>query len=243
MSRETLPASLRRPLRTILGLGTLTIGIALASPGFGQSAPGRNRDSGANPPPSQGHVHAEPIGPLPDDRVGIRTAPLLLITRTDVQEDLGLSATQVKAALKQVEKLRAAAAGLKDMPPDQAVARRRAIDESELRWLEVNLSEAQRDRLGQIDLWWEGTSAFLSRPQLTSRLELTEAQSRDLKAAITKRNATRTSRGFDLEAERTLRREGLRILSQTQRERLHAILGKPFEPHEIAASNPRGTRR
>ncbi len=46
---------------------------------------------------------------LPDERLGIRTAPLLLLSRPDVRADLALDPSQTTAALKAISDLHAKA--------------------------------------------------------------------------------------------------------------------------------------
>ncbi len=94
--------------------------------------------------------------PLPDNRLGIRTAPLLLLSRRDVQTDLQLSPPQAEAAEVAIRDLYVKANGLRGLKGDKVIAERRAIDEQQRQWIETNLSETQRKRIVQIDLQWEG---------------------------------------------------------------------------------------
>ena len=68
--------------------------------------------------------------PLPDERLGVRTAPLLLLSRPDVCADLGLSARQVDDAEAAISDLYVRAAALKGQVGQPAVAARKAIDEA-----------------------------------------------------------------------------------------------------------------
>src|SRR4051794_11395527 len=73
---------------------------------------------------------------LPDSRHGVRTAPLLLLTRPDVRADLRLDASQTGAAEEAIRGLYAKAQAIKGMKDEKAVAARRAIDLEQQKWLE-----------------------------------------------------------------------------------------------------------
>lgn len=113
---------------------------------------------------------------LPDSRLGVRTAPILLLSRADVQADLKLSGEQILSARRAIADLHARAAALRGRPDAEVVASRRLIDEAQQRWLDQQLSEPQRHRLLQIDLQWEGPMALVSRPWLAEQLALTAEQ-------------------------------------------------------------------
>src|SRR4029079_250908 len=70
---------------------------------------------------------AEPP-PLPDSRLGVRTAPLLLLSRPDVQADLGLTPEQTSSAQRTITALYVQATALKGRPDAEVLAARRAID-------------------------------------------------------------------------------------------------------------------
>ena len=84
---------------------------------------------------------------LPDSRMGIRTAPLLLMTRPDVQADLKLEAEQVASLHKTIEELSQRAQALRGKTGPEVVAERRSIDDAQGRWLTDNLREDQLARL------------------------------------------------------------------------------------------------
>jgi hypothetical protein len=107
-------------------------------------------------------------------------------------------------------------------------ARRRAINEAEEEWLKSRLSDAQRKRLVEIDLQWEGPSALISRPILADHIGLTPEQRAKLAQAIAERNRQR-ARGGDLrESEFQLFQQARTILTPEQRERWKAMLGRSF---------------
>ena len=115
---------------------------------------------------------------LPDSRMGIRTAPLLLLTRPDVQADVGLEPSQADALHKTINELSQRAQALRGKTGGEVVAERRAIDDAQAQWLTTNLSEQQLRRLSQIDLQWEGSSALVSRPSVADMLKLNVRQVR-----------------------------------------------------------------
>ncbi|MGE3820202.1 MAG: hypothetical protein AB7I30_12350 [Isosphaeraceae bacterium] len=171
-----------------------------------------------------------PAGGLPDDRLGVRTAPLLLLSRADVREDLGMSARQSADAEAAIADLYARAAQLRGKTGEEVLAGRKAVDEAQRAWVEAHLSAEQRDRLVQIDLQWEGPSALVSRPIVRDTLSLSAEQQAEIHRAIDRRNAARGTDASREEAESGLARAVLSTLSEAQRERWKAILGKPFTP-------------
>ena len=76
---------------------------------------------------------AEDEAPLPDSRLGYRTAPLLLLSRPDVRADLAMNADQASSAQKAIRSIYLQAAALKGKPNDEATIRAQAEDELELR--------------------------------------------------------------------------------------------------------------
>src|SRR5258707_429902 len=87
---------------------------------------------------------------LPDERLGVRTVPLLLVSRPDVRADLGLDQAQTDAARLAIDDLHRRAGALRGLPDDKVIAARRAIDEAEQRWIATHLSPKQTARLVQI---------------------------------------------------------------------------------------------
>ena len=59
---------------------------------------------------------------MPDGRFGCRTAPILLLTRPDVQAELQLEPRQISGAKGAIARLRERAAGLKGKDGSAAVA-------------------------------------------------------------------------------------------------------------------------
>lgn len=170
-------------------------------------------------------------GPLPDSRLGIRTAPLLLLSRGDVQADLQLSRTQIDAAEAAIKDLYVKAAALRGVAGDQALAGRRAIDAQQREWIETQLSEPQRTRIVQIDLQWEGPTALVSRPAVAEMLELSVEQVGALRKVVAEAAQRRAQQGAKAgEVDGELARQTLATLTDTQRQRWKAMLGRPFQP-------------
>lgn len=168
--------------------------------------------------------------PLPDSRLGVRTAPLLLLSRRDVQADLGMSREQVTEADRAIATLHARAVQVRGMTGETAVAARRAIDEEQQRWIETHLSEEQRVRVVQVDLQWEGASALISRPSMSDSLGLNPQQLATLKQLAQDARGRRARGEAAMETHRRFAGQALEVLSDTQRESWKAMLGKPFHP-------------
>jgi hypothetical protein len=164
---------------------------------------------------------------LPDTRLGVRTAPLLLLSRPDVQADLRLEPAQIAAAQNTINELTQRAAALRGKSGAAVVAERRAIDEAQVDWLGKNLTGNQLTRLRQIELQWEGTSAMLSRPTVAEYLKLTADQRQSLVRAISERNAQRSRGMTTARDEAALSQKAQGILSGTQQELWANLLGSP----------------
>jgi hypothetical protein len=163
---------------------------------------------------------------LPDARLGVRTAPLLLLSRPDVQADLRLEPAQIAEARKSIEGLTRRAATLKGRSGPAVVAERRAIDEAQVEWLSKNLTGNQLIRLRQIELQWEGPSALLSRPTVAEQLRLTSEQRQLLAQMISQRNALR-AQGKPSKDQAAFTQATNEVLSADQRELWESLLGSP----------------
>jgi hypothetical protein len=165
---------------------------------------------------------------LSDDRLGVRTAPLLLLSRPDVRAELRLDAAQSAEADKALAELYEQALALKGHRGPDADNRKRAIDLAGEQWLESKLSETQRKRFSQIELQWEGPSALIHRPMISEALGLSAEQRARLSEAIAVRDRQRDV-GADLwECERRLFEQARALLTSEQRQRWRAMLGPPF---------------
>ena len=179
---------------------------------------------------------------LPDERLGIRTAPLLLLSRPDVRADLGLSPEQGDKAESAIADLYVRAASIRGKKGSQAVAARRAIDEAQAVWFKGNLTAAQLVRLTQIDLQWEGPTALISRPVVADSLALTTDQRAALAKAVDERNAARALPRSSRADEEKLAKTALSLLDPTQKERWRSMLGNPFTPQLASTLAPPAAR-
>ena len=194
--------------------------------------------AGPEPSPSTSQGSA----PLPDDRLGVRTAPILLLSRPDVRADLGLNPRLAEEAEMALSDLYVRAAALKGKSGAQAVAARQAIDDAQRRWFQSELTLQQRNRLVQIDLQWEGPSALVSRPVVADTLDLSPDQRAALADAVKKRREARSRPGPAQADEPALTRQALAVLTPSQRELWRSMLGQPFVPR-LASAKPDGAAR
>lgn len=179
---------------------------------------------------------------VPDDRLGTRVAPLLLLGRPDVRADLRLNPRKEAHARDAIEDLYARALATRGKTGPEALAARREIDEAQAQWLDELLNDDQRARIEQIDLQWEGPAALVKRKGLAEELELSPAQQKSLTEAVARRDVLRRNPANAREAEAQLARAVLVALEPAQRERWHAMLGRPFTLEAVAkAQEP--TRR
>ena len=173
---------------------------------------------------------------LPDDRLGSRTAPLLLLSRPDVQADLKLEATQVAEAQKMILELTQRGLQLRGKTGQEAIAGRRAIDEAQLDWLGKNLTGNQLDRLQQLELQWEGPSAILSRETVAEYLKLTSTQRQSLPRIITERR-TEKSAPTSVSDEVAYHQKVRGVLSAEQQELWVNLLGRRLQFNSSTIAN------
>jgi hypothetical protein len=166
--------------------------------------------------------------PLTDDRLGIGTAPLLLLSRPDVRAEVGLDASQAADADGTLNELYQQALALKGQHGQEERNRKRAIDEAGELWLQTRLTEVQRKRFSQLDLQWEGASALIKRPVVADHLRLTPEQHALLSEAIAARDRRRATGADHWECERQLFVQTRALLTTEQRQRWRAMLGPPF---------------
>jgi hypothetical protein len=161
-----------------------------------------------------------------NERFGMRIAPIYLLLRPDVQLDLQLNRRQVDGAERLIARLRERGRGLKHKANQAAMAERRAIDETMAGWLRHELSEAQLERLTQINLQWEGASA-LSRSVVAEYLVLGEVQRLKIDRILAERDRRRAAGGLAPGEFDRFSREALAILTPPQREQWDSLLGPP----------------
>jgi hypothetical protein len=177
--------------------------------------------SGAGPDPPAGEVR------VPDERFGSRTAPILLLSRPDVQTDLHLDAWQIAAAKREIARLIEKALSLKDKKGQAIQGERLRIDNEMVRWLTATLSAPQRERLLQVNLQWEGAAA-LTRPHVVTHLNLSEPQCVAIKRLVTQLEETRRARGMLKPVEiGRFTAQAQAVLSPGQKEDWDSLLGPP----------------
>jgi hypothetical protein len=164
---------------------------------------------------------------LPDTRLGIRTAPLLLLSRPDVQADLRLEPVQITGIHDTINELTRRALALRGKTGVAVIAERRAIDEAQADWLARNLSGNQLARLRQIELQWEGARAMLSRPTVAEYLKLTPEQRQALVRTITQGNLQRSRGASAPQAEQAMSDAARSVLSKIQQDLWANLLGTP----------------
>ena len=165
-----------------------------------------------------------------DDRLGVRTTLLFLLLRSDIQKDLALEPAQVVELNRFANALYRKALTLKGKNGPGVVAARRAIDEEESNWLRSHLRPEQHERLGQIDLQWEGASALLSRPVIAEYLGLTAEQQGQIARVY---NDARKKRGgagpWTYKEHLEITKKAIALLSEKQQHFWARVLGRPCE--------------
>ncbi|WP_435008474.1 hypothetical protein P12x_005682 [Tundrisphaera lichenicola] len=171
---------------------------------------------------------------LPDESRGHRIAPLLLLSRPDIRDDLQLPAAMVTEVDRAIDDLFTKAAALKGQTGDAAIEGRRAVDEGERVWLETRLSPEQRERLAQLELQWEGPAAMASRPIVAEALALSDDQKTTLARAVAECRAHKDE-GFA--AQQALATQAIATLSEGQKLRWERMLGRPFSPRATSSAS------
>jgi hypothetical protein len=165
-----------------------------------------------------------------DGRRGTRTAPIILLTRQDVQADLRLSPELIADANRTGAEIYQKALALKGKDGAAVVEARRAIDREASLWLTSNLTERQLSRLDQIDLQWEGMSAMLSRPFIADYMGLTPDQRRALARIIASHADPRRAQTVRSPSDQgKLAHDALAVLSDRQQQLWSRLLGTPFQ--------------
>lgn len=193
----------------------------------------------------------EPVSAIPDEALGVPFAPILLLTRSDVRSDLRMTDEQTSRALETVRILRLQAASLRGRTKADVVAGLKGLDASERRWLKENLTPEQQVRLSQLDLQWEGAGALVRRPIVADSIGLDATQRQALQTAVAVRDASRrqspdaaetpqAQAAKILAAEKVLGKTTLGLLTDAQKQRYHAMLGRPceFKTSTAAAAAP-----
>ena len=173
---------------------------------------------------------------LPDDSRGTRVAPMLLLTRADVREDLLFPPDQVGELEKAVDDLHKKAAALKGKTGAEAVGLRKAVDDGQKTWLEAHLTPDQVIRLYQIDLRWEGPVAIVTRPTVAEDLALSTEQKSAFNRAVHERNAHVEKTKDHVAADRRFAVRTTSILNESQKLRWEEMIGRPILNRNAAAT-------
>jgi hypothetical protein len=167
---------------------------------------------------------AEPL----DDRFGTRTAPMILLARTDVQADLKLTAEQIDQVNRAGALLYWKAYRLRGKREAAVLQARRAIDDEATTWLKEHLTEWQYSRLHEIDLQWEGVGAMLSRPIIAESLSIDPDQQHKLLAILaTRYDSLHARQPWTIADQEHLSQRVLPLLTPNQRELWARLLGPP----------------
>jgi hypothetical protein len=161
-----------------------------------------------------------------DGRFGRPIAPIYLLLRPDVQLDLQLKRRQVAGAEDQFARLAERLLTVKSKSGQAAMTERRAIDEAMEAWLHHELSEAQRERLTQISLQWEGASA-MRRPSVVEYLRLVEPQRLKIEHLLADRDRRHAAGVLSPAEFGTMSREALAVLTPLQKQQWDGLLGPP----------------
>ncbi len=177
--------------------------------------------TGAGPNPVPGEVT------VPDERFGSRMAPILLLTRSDVQTDLSLDPRQIASAKTEIARLIEKARQLMSKNGPAIQDKRQRIDLEMIRWLKATLSEDQRERLLQVNLQWEGAMA-MTRPHIRTHLKLTEPQCLAIDSLVAQLKSRRRERGVLNPVELgQFTAQARAVLTPVQQENWDSLLGPP----------------
>jgi hypothetical protein len=169
-----------------------------------------------------------------DDRLGVRTAPIFLLTRPDIQADLKLDSRQIALCRRAALALQRQASLLRGRKDAGANAARLQVDDEMTRWLSKALSPDQLARLDQIDMQWEGAAAMLTRPFLAESLNLTPEQERNIRECISEGRAQRARGAWTYDDHHNQARKASATLDERQGRLWAHVLGDPCLFH-IAA--------
>ncbi|MHC5538798.1 hypothetical protein ACYOEI_11300 [Singulisphaera rosea] len=171
---------------------------------------------------------------LPDSEWGKRKAPMLLLSRQDIRTAIGLDAEKSVEAEAASRMFFLRAKKLFGLQGEKVFAEQRLLNEEQGLWLKSRLTDAQRTRLLQIDLQWEGPSALVSRRGLADGLGLNAEQRTILVREVNQFVAKHKSGPVPANDSLVLSRNMMAVLSEPQREQWEALLGDPFTIRRVA---------
>jgi hypothetical protein len=164
-------------------------------------------------------------GDVLDDRLGIRTAPLFLLLRADIQGDLGLDPKQIAQCKQAAQAFYERALQVRGITGQGTEAARRDLNGRQTHWLQAALQPAQLARLEKIELQWEGARAMLNRPLLDDALKLTPEQRQKVSALLKAADAERGQGPWLYEQHTELTRQAIAVLNEHQKELWIHLLG------------------
>lgn len=169
---------------------------------------------------------------LPESSRGVRVAPILLLSRPEVQAELHMKPEQVADANGVIADAYHKASLLRGRTGQDVVEQRRAVDEEQRVWLETKLTEDQVGRLTEIDLQWEGVAAIATRTGVGEALALSSGQKAIVVRALAdlrKHQSRPAERERDpAAAERHFTQQVWANLNDGQRRRWEKMLGRPI---------------
>lgn len=164
---------------------------------------------------------------MTDGRFGMPVAPIYLLLRPDVQRDLQLNPRQVAGAQDLVGRLVDRLLNLKHKAGQAAIkAEQREIDEQMAAWFRHELSEAQLERLTQINLQWENASA-LRLSAVAEFLALGEGQRLKIHHLLAERDQRWIKKTLKPGEFDRFSREAIGLLTLHQKEQWENLLGPP----------------
>ena len=184
-----------------------------------------------------------------DDRLGVRTPLVFLLMRSDIDAELGLEPPQVAEVKRFAADLYNRALRLRGRTDAGVVAARKEIDEAESAWMRTHLTPEQHERLGQIDLQWEGVSALLTRPAVADYLGTTSQEQDQVARLYSEAKKARNKQGsWTYEEHLELTRKALAVLAEKQKHLWAKVLGRPCHfviepaPHDRARTGAQRSR-
>jgi Spy/CpxP family protein refolding chaperone len=183
---------------------------------------------------------AEPVSPEADDV----TVQLLLLRQKSVQQELNLSPEVIKKVLDFTSKESEEYENEAKLSKEEGEKKSEELEKANEKFLQDNLTDAQRKRLHQIDLQVTGLR-HLTRPEAAKALDLTEEQQKKFKELdeeaikelkeLIKDKEGRNEKLAKLRAETHKKIEA--ILTDEQKAKVKEMVGEPFKG-EIVFEEP-----
>jgi hypothetical protein len=165
------------------------------------------------------------------------TVPLLLLRQQSVQEELKLSADDVKKVMDFTNKQGKAAEEALTLGAEERRAKFDQLEREDREFLAATLNEGQRKRLDQITFQMTALTQ-LTRPEVVKALGLTEDQQKEIRQMV--RQARRELVAILLAKDRENRHEEIaklraearekvmNLFTAEQKEKVKELVGEPF---------------